>query len=90
MLYVFQAVGPFEVFNKCPTVKFRLTWNQTALTDLDCSMAQQHDEFFHNNQMADHIVHSKSGMFLLALKNCTHNFKWVKINHISLICDQKI
>lgn len=26
-----KAVGPFEVFNKCPTLKFKLNWNQQPI-----------------------------------------------------------
>ena len=26
-----QAIGPFEVFNKCPTLKFKLAWSQLPL-----------------------------------------------------------
>ncbi len=32
-VYIFQAVGPFEVFNKCPTIKFKLSWSKSPTDD---------------------------------------------------------
>ncbi|XP_046581921.1 polycomb protein SUZ12-like isoform X2 [Haliotis rubra] len=52
-----KAVGPFEVFNKCPTLKFSLRWTETAQGAGDhASVKAAQEEFINNNQLANHIL----------------------------------
>ncbi|XP_060067488.1 polycomb protein SUZ12-like [Ylistrum balloti] len=59
-----KAVGAFEVFNTYPTLRFTISWTDTAQDLHNTSgMLDAHQEFLSNNQYSSHILSNyNSGM----------------------------